>query len=156
MLKPSQRSGRCHLMNLFTYHTTSGISAAIASSIPAAARGGLSRPISWISGSFSLLMHIGGLRDEDGRRRCTSFSHGICDSCEYWQTEMCRSSFLRIRSSNHRRTYSPVRKAWGCRPNGNTYHSQLLVARENCDLNLSMYTRNLSSITYVPCLPVKP
>jgi hypothetical protein len=47
-------------------------------------------------------------------------------------------------------------KLGGCRPNGNTYHSQLLVARENCELNLSMYTRNLSSITYVPCLPVKP
>jgi len=30
-------------------------------------------------------------------------------------------------------------KLKGCRLNGNTYHSQLLVARESCQLNLSMY-----------------
>jgi hypothetical protein len=31
-------------------------------------------------------------------------------------------------------------KLKGCRPGGNAYHSQLLVARESCKLNISVYT----------------
>lgn len=80
-----------------TYQTTRGISAAMASSIPAAASGGLD----FVSTSCSDLKgFISDVRNEDGRGGSSGLLHGIAHCSENWSVQVCSSSFLGIRSTD--------------------------------------------------------
>jgi hypothetical protein len=89
-----------------SHHTTRGISAAIASSIPAAATGGLPYHIST---SPFVSREFGGIRDEDSGSCCASLLYSFFNICEYREAEMLLTGFLGICSANDSRTYIPIR-----------------------------------------------
>jgi hypothetical protein len=80
--------------------TAKGISASRASSIPAAANGGLDyiASASKVRGAGILLY---SLRDEERGGRSTGLLHGVGDILEDGQVEMGLASLLGVRSSNN-------------------------------------------------------
>lgn len=87
------------LCKFSTHQTTKGISAAIASSILAAARGGLPCISVQILSRDTLSWGI-SIRDENARSGSSSLLHSICDIGKDWKIKMCLPSLLRICSSN--------------------------------------------------------
>lgn len=88
--------------------TTRGISAAMASSIPAAANGGLLYNVSLLGLKLSMTTECvsieawaGSLRDEDGSGSCASLLHGITDIGEYRETQVLLTSLLRVCTTNN-------------------------------------------------------
>jgi hypothetical protein len=81
--------------------TARGISAWRASSIPAAARGGLSDRWSVSSGDIIFRIDEGRIRDEERSGGGSSLLDGVGDVLEDGQVEMCLASLLGVCSTNN-------------------------------------------------------
>lgn len=88
------------LICTISYQTARGISAAMASSIPLAASGGLVG-ISLAIQQPIPSMHIGIIRDEDSRSSGASFLHGIADAGEHRPVQVRRAGLLGVGTTNN-------------------------------------------------------
>lgn len=72
----------------------------MASSIPAAATGGLSHYLSASRIQYFLILSKIGLRDEEGGGGGAGLFHGVGDVLEDGEVKMCRAGLLGVRATN--------------------------------------------------------
>jgi hypothetical protein len=131
--------------------TTRGISAAIASSIPAAASGGL-----WLVRRLEALVRPSNLRDKDSRGVCSSLFHGVCNILEDRPIQMHFSGLLWICSSNDLGAFALSGISSSVvEPNGLTIFDSL-SSMETAVQGQIYPNQSTMATTHVPCLPVKP